>query len=189
MKSVRDLHCRTNVLLSRFSFCTPDVRYKLFKAHCVVAYGCQLWDYQSVHVQKFFTAWRKCVRRVWGIPNTTHCNLLPGICEDRGIEAQLLSRVLNFIRKSVVSCNSLLNCCSQLALRGSFSAVSNTVAKLADELSVSRDLLAWSPYRLFDGPSGSETAGAIRDFVIARHSSAGDDRAAFDDIINFLCTE
>ena len=27
----------------------------------------------------FFTAWRKSIRRLWKIPNTTHCNLLSSI--------------------------------------------------------------------------------------------------------------
>ena len=108
-KAVLDLQSRTNVLMSRFSFCSPDVRYKLFKSQCVVAYGSQLWDFESKFVDNFFISWRKCTRRVWGVPNTTHCDLLPGICSDRGIELQLLSRSLNFVRNAVGSSNKLLH--------------------------------------------------------------------------------
>ena len=27
----------------------------------------------------YYIAWRKVVRRIWKIPSTTHCNLLPAI--------------------------------------------------------------------------------------------------------------
>ena len=40
--AVRDLRVRTNVLMSRFGFCSSDVKYRLFKSHCVIAYGSQL---------------------------------------------------------------------------------------------------------------------------------------------------
>ena len=82
INAISDLNMRTNLLLSRFSFCTPEVRYKLFRSYCVIAYGSPLWDFDDPVVADYFTAWRKCVRRVWGIPYRTHCNMLPGICND-----------------------------------------------------------------------------------------------------------
>ena len=125
-----DLNCRTNVLMSRFSFCTPAVRYKMFKAQCVIAYGSPLWDFDSPSVSEFFVAWRRNVRRVWGLPPGTHTRLLPGICSDRGIEHQLLSRVVKFVRNASISTNSLLNYAVRLALHGSGSNLSNTMAKI-----------------------------------------------------------
>ena len=79
-RAVSDLNQRTNVLLSRFSFCSPDVKYRFFKSQCLVAYGSQLWDFDSRVSQKFFTCLRVNVRRLWGLPPTTHCHLLPGVC-------------------------------------------------------------------------------------------------------------
>ena len=43
--AVKDLYMRTNVLVSRFHFCSPDIRYKLFTAQFLIAYGSQLWDF------------------------------------------------------------------------------------------------------------------------------------------------
>ena len=186
--AVRDLYSRTNVLLSRFSFCTPDVRYKLFKAHCVIAYGSQLWDFQGSFVNDYFTAWRKCVRRVWGISNMTHCNLLPGICHDNDVEFQLLSRSLNFIRNAVISKNLILRRCGELALRGSSSHVSNTVGKLCDDLSVERHFTAL-PSNLGDAhPLVCWRTGAIRNFAMGRNSASTEDRAIIDQILCYLCT-
>ena len=82
-KGVSDLNQRTNVILSRFPFCPPEVRYALFRSHCMIAYGSQLWDFDSEAIRKFFTSWRINVRRLWRLPRTTHCSLLPGVCNDR----------------------------------------------------------------------------------------------------------
>ena len=96
--AISDLYMRTNLLLSRFSFCTPAVRYKLFKTYCVIAYGSPSWDFDDPVVADYYIAWPKCVRRVWGIPYRTHCYLLPDICDDRDIETQLLSRSFGFLK-------------------------------------------------------------------------------------------
>lgn len=186
--SAVDLQRKTNVLLSRFSFCTPDVRYKLFKAQCVTAYGSQLWDFQSDFVQEYFTAWRKCVRRIWALPNMSHRYLLPGICQDRDIEVQLLSRSLNFVRSTVDTSNELLHCCGQLALHGSFSAVSNTIAKIADDSLVPREWIT-SSCPLPQSSSLSVRSGAIRDFAMALQSADGEDKEFLSEIIRFLCLE
>ena len=152
--AVANLYSRTNVLLSRFSFCTPDVLYRLFKAHCVIAYGSQLWDFQKEFVNDYFVAWRKCVRRVWGIPYTTHTNLLSAICRDKDIDIQLLSRSINFIRNAVSSSNLLLKLCAGLVIQGSSSSVANTTAALSDNLTVDGNILCFSCFNLFDcGPS------------------------------------
>ena len=69
-RAVSDLNRRTNVLLSRFHFCSPEVRYALFRSHCMIAYGSQLWDFDSREVKRFYTAWRVNVRKVLGLPRT-----------------------------------------------------------------------------------------------------------------------
>ena len=57
-KGVSDLNQGTNVILSRFPFCPPEVRYALFRSHCMIAYGSQLWDFDSEAIRKFFASWR-----------------------------------------------------------------------------------------------------------------------------------
>ena len=186
--SIADLHSRTNVLLSRFSFCTPDVRYRLFKTHCVIAYGSQLWDFQSSFVNDYFTCWRKCVRRVWGLSNLTHRHLLPGVCLDKDIEKQLLCRTINFIRSAITSNNSLFRLSGNLAVRGSSSAVSNTIARLSGEFHFDRHKLVVSTIGFVCDPSACDKTSAIREFAIAHHSASAEDRRHFQDILLFLCT-
>ena len=65
---IRDIYSKFNMLLSKFSFCSPEVRYKLFNTYCVTAYGSPLWNFEHSAIRQYYVAWRKCVRRVWGIP-------------------------------------------------------------------------------------------------------------------------
>ena len=185
--AIIDLNRRTNLLLSRFSFCSPDVRYKLFKTHCVIAYGSPLWDFDDPAVADYWTAWRKCVRRVWGIPYRTHCDLLPGICNDRDVETQLISRSVKFLKSALASENYLVSISSRLVLDGSRSALSNTVSYIADKYSIGRDVVVCdlSLPRIPVGP----VYGAIRDFAVARHGARGDERDHFDQVLAHLCTE
>jgi len=162
-RAVSDLYSRTNVLLSRFGFCSPaDVRYRLFKSYCVIAYGSPLWDLDGAVISDYYTAWRKCVRRVWGIPNRTHCDLLPGICDDRGIETQLISRTVKFIRSAMQADNLPLNICIQLALSGSNSSVSNSISFISNLFQIPRNAV---PSVSVPVTASSPITSAIRDFV------------------------
>ena len=55
-----------------------------------------LWKYSKNDVIAFYIAWRKVVRRIWKIPSTTHCNLLPSIIKSLRIEFLMEKGVLNF---------------------------------------------------------------------------------------------
>ena len=54
-----------------------------------------------------FVAWRKVVRRIWKVPNTTHCNLLPTINSSLPIEIALEKRCAKFIH-SCLNGNNLI---------------------------------------------------------------------------------
>ena len=184
-----DLHRRTNVLLTRFAFCTPEVRYKLFKAHCVIAHGSQLWDFDSSTVNDYFTAWKISVRRVWKLPNTTRSYILHGICRDHDIESQLISRSIKFIRSAVKSSNSLYRFCGLIALRGSGSAVSNTISRICSKYSISRHTLNSTSERIVGLEPTDSRVGAIRDFRLTLTDAVGEDREYIEDILYFLYTD
>ena len=181
-----DLNRRTNLLLSRFSFCSPNVRYRLFKSHCVIAYGSQLWDFDDPVIADYYTAWRKCVRRIWGLPYRTHCDLLPDICDDRDIEIQLLTRSVKFLKSASASRNLILSLCSKLVLDGSGSALSNTVSLIADKCKRSRKTITADI--LFPRVPADPVYGTIRDFAMAMHGARGNERENFNQILIHLCT-
>ena len=127
-RAVNDLYRRTNVLLSKFGHCDSTTIYRLFKSFCMSVYGSSLWHFDHSSVDRFFCAWRKCVRRIFRVPPLTHCHLLPGICNDVPIEKQLHSRFINFFSSCINSDNSLVRLLSRLVINGSKSAVSESVS-------------------------------------------------------------
>ena len=90
-------------------------------------YGCQLWDFSGKHVELFYTAWRKAIRKVWRLPYRSHCHLPHLICNDMDIEVQLHKRFLKFLHKAYHSGNVVTETLSKLVLQGSRSSVGNSV--------------------------------------------------------------
>jgi hypothetical protein len=126
-EAIGDFYRHVNITLARFSKVAPDVKYQLFKSYCMNIYGCELWDYSHSSIELFFTAWRKCVRRVWSLPPRTHCHLLPMICNDISIESQMHKRFLKFVSNIISSNNNCLRIMGQMVLDGSGSATCNSV--------------------------------------------------------------
>ena len=74
--SKNTFNCKTNMVFSHFRQVDPYSLYSLFKTYCMPLYGSQIWDYDNTHIQSFFVAWRKAIRKILNLPNRTHCNLL-----------------------------------------------------------------------------------------------------------------
>lgn len=65
----------------------------------VVNFGCS-----ATLASKICVTWRKSLRRVWRLPYTTHCYLLPLLSQCLSLEDEISKRSLNFIRECL--CNS-----------------------------------------------------------------------------------
>ena len=89
------------------------------------SYGSVLWDFSSKHVEMFYTTWRKCIRRLLGLPYRTHTDLLHLICNDILVDGQLHLRFLNFLVNNLKSDNTCVELCVLLCLRVSRSEASN----------------------------------------------------------------
>ena len=103
-------------------------------------YGSQLWDYDSNFVNEFFVTWRKCLRKLLNLPYTTHCNLLPGICNDFPVEVQLYLRLVKFVNSCLVVDNSSVSLCIKLALQGSGSSLSSSISYLSYKYSIDKNM-------------------------------------------------
>ena len=129
---------RVNMVKSHFHHIDPDALYQIFKTYCMPLYGSQLWDYDSKTVDLFYVSWRKAIRKLLNLPNRTHCNLLPHICDDVPPDIQLYRRVISFVKGLSISNNMLSSICYRLAVFGSGSALSNTISILSNMWSVPR---------------------------------------------------
>ena len=75
---------------------TSVVKCKLFKAYCYSFYGCELWSLEHSKLNDFVIAWRKGVRRIWGLPYNTHSDLLPILSNCLPIFDEICRRFLVF---------------------------------------------------------------------------------------------
>jgi len=83
---------QVNKVLCSFPTLGTNVRYKLFRSYCTSIFGCELWHLNNVNIDKFCTAWRPGLRRVWNLPNTTHSDLLHLMSDDLPIFDELCRR-------------------------------------------------------------------------------------------------
>ena len=195
--AICDLYKRVNIMLAQFGKTAPFVKYKLFKTYCVILYGSQLWDYSSHSVDLLYTAWRKCVRRIWSLHPRTHCLLLPLICDDSAIEVQLHQRFLNFYKTLSTSNNECLKRASKLVLGGSRSAASNSLTFICNKYKLNK-WAALTCHTMFKIKADLEEipdiqlayAGAIREFTHMRHVMQRKSPNVNDitDILEYLCT-
>ena len=84
------------------------VKTRLLDTYCLDLYGSQLWNYSKHDVNQFYVAWRKTIRRLWKIPNTTHCNLLSSINSSEPIVYKLGKRRAKFIWSCLNSHNCVI---------------------------------------------------------------------------------
>lgn len=180
--AVADLYVRTNLLAATFGNCHFHVKYSLFRSFCTAAYGSQLWDFSARNVDKFYVAWRKCVRRILNVPNTTHCVLLPLICDDVTIDTQLHKRFLTFFRNCSASDNECIRLCASLALHGSRSTVCRSLNYVCHKYGINKyrvkDVCATVVNDNFGDLRGDQInlckAGAIKDLLYIRDSHSSE---------------
>ena len=180
LKRICDFVRGVNTICARFKFISTNARYTLFKSYCMSLYGCQLWDLESRHIDLFYVAWRKCVRRVLNINNRTHCSLLPHICSDVPINVQLINRFNKFYKSVLNSNNAFVRYCGKIAANGSRSAFSNSVNVANVHRCCHKSVNNYSDETI------QQTAGTIKDFINMRDSSPYD--ANIQCIIDYLCT-
>jgi hypothetical protein len=97
-----------NDVLCYFGKLDSSIKLKLLYSFCSSWYGCELWDPYSKALPLLCISWRKALKRIWNLPNTTHTNILYGLCCKRPIEVDIHSRSLSFIFKCINSDNNLV---------------------------------------------------------------------------------
>ena len=94
-------------------------------------YGCQLWNFESVCVNKFYVAWRKCCRRLLDVPYKTHSGLVHLLCDDEDVDVQLHCRQLKVIKNCLNSENTIIRLCGQLAINMAVSLMFPVVSTIS----------------------------------------------------------
>ena len=148
-KANRELICRTNTMLSRFNFCSSEIKSRLFRTYCTSFYGCPLWDLSSDYIKYFYRTWRKCIRRVWNLPYRCHNKFTYIIYDNLPIDIQLMLRFINFYLGVLTSKNPIVSICSQLCSHSN-TAVAKNKRKLLHYLNDNGDILLEKSYKILD---------------------------------------
>ena len=198
--AITDMNMRLNNLLSEFSHCDSGTLSTLFRTYCMNIYGCQTWRYNSNYLDKFYTTWRKAVRRVWKIPYRTHNKLVHLINKSCSINTVLEKRSIKFIWTLINSPNQLYNQIVKYSLYNYTTIIGENVRYFMNKYDISRD--DWnSPinilYNKIDLYSTQHTllddicvATSIRELCESRDSEYTNffDRNESRKLIDFLCT-
>lgn len=113
-KGINDLIIGTNYVMSRFGHCSSDVRNFLFRSYCTSYYGSPLWLLGGNDIDRFYCTWRKCIRRIWGVPNTTHCRYIPHLYGGFNIDIQIVCRFIAFLYGAYHSDNVIVSFCAKM---------------------------------------------------------------------------
>ena len=89
--------------MSRFDSCNTTTKNKLYHQYCSSMYGSQLWLLSKS--EKMCSKWRKYHRIVLGLDNTTHCDLLPLIADNKPLDCILDIKFLSFYKTTMSSDN------------------------------------------------------------------------------------
>ena len=63
-------------MLCHFAKLDSLVKCRLFNAYCSSFYGSELWNLDNSEIDSFCVAWRKGMRRVWGLPADTSSDIV-----------------------------------------------------------------------------------------------------------------
>ena len=106
--TVRDVNRRVNNLLADFSFVNSNTLSVLFDSYCMSIYESQLFKlYDKNSVNCIYVAWKKAIRKIWKIPNISHCRLLPYMNDCNYIDSILERRCIRFLYNIFNSENQL----------------------------------------------------------------------------------
>lgn len=194
---------QVNNMLCYFRKLTSRVKYKLFQSYCTSFYGCELWSLTTSEIQDFCTAWRKAVRSVWNLPQTTHCYLLPLICDCLPVFDEICRRSINFARDCILHESNLIR---QIASYGIYHARSESplgrnMLFCADRFSSSLHSLLFSSFKSVSLYFSStvvddqlRTSSFLNELIEIRDSPGSfvnSSILSYDelcDVINFVCT-
>ena len=84
----------------------------------------------------FYVAWRRTIRKLWALPNTTHCKYLHTINNSLPIDLMLEERCLKFIWSCINSNNTIVKSVSSSAIMYSYSSLGENYRFLSDKYDI-----------------------------------------------------
>ena len=115
----RNLAIRGNILIRRFTLCTNEVKYRLFRAYCYQIYGCQLWTrYKQSTMSKLRVCYNTIMRMMLGVPPWHSARQMFVNANVRSLQEVVRFSTFSLFSRVSGSDNSILSCinCSDAPL-------------------------------------------------------------------------
>ena len=101
-KCISDMNVRSIVIKTEFNHIGSFAKTNLFKFQFMSFYGVELYILDSNYIQKLFTAWRACARKVLNVNSRTRCILIPSLINcKKNPQIIIEERIINFYIKLI----------------------------------------------------------------------------------------
>ena len=120
-KCIKDFNSQCNSFFCDFKNASSHMRNELFSKYCMSFYGSQILPLFNTCMESVYTAWRVAMRKVWRLPWLTHCNLLPHISGNIGIELWFAKRCIKFLEMAYNSDNAVVRTIARMSDYGTYS--------------------------------------------------------------------
>ena len=112
-----ELRANVNMFIRKFSRCSPDVKYFIFKYYCFNLYCSILW-YDKTTIKTLRIAYNNSLRKLLGIPKYNRASELMFVCLNIYSFDELVRRYVYYFRNRLVSSqnNVLISICSSTVL-------------------------------------------------------------------------
>ncbi len=88
----------------------------MFHKYGTAFYGSQVFPMFNSCMEENYIAWRVAIRRVWRVPWTTHCKLLPHLANCMDIELCFSRRCMRFIKMAMNSSNIVVKTITNMGI-------------------------------------------------------------------------
>ena len=75
----------------------------------MIFYGSSLWDLSHYNIEELGTAWRKGLRRLFGLPYRMHNVMLAPLCSMLPLDYELVCCCAKFMNNCLISCNDVVS--------------------------------------------------------------------------------
>ena len=112
------------------------IRNVLFSRYCSAFYGSQVLPVFDKCMEDIYTAWRIGICRVWHVPWTTHCILLPHLSGCMDIELWFSKRCIKCLKMVMNSKNTVVKIITNMGINGMHSVMGRNLRSMESRFSM-----------------------------------------------------
>ena len=117
-KCIRDFNIQSNSFLADLKNSTSHMRNYLFSKYCTSFYGSLFLPIYDNTMEDIYKAWRMAVRKVWRVPWTTHCDLLPHLAGVMPPKLSFAKNAISFAKLLLKSDNPVVKMVTGMGIYG-----------------------------------------------------------------------